>query len=198
MIRCLNEDDFSKHRVCELIAQDTVQVDLKIGIHKGAFLCRMASKLRDRFFVGVECKEEESKLAADRVNRQRLDNVMVVNMEAHRFVRDCVADATFQGVHVYFPTPYPWAIGLNSRLITSTFATELARILKPGGELRIVTDHEEYYKEMCHLFDAQSWWALDWQRLDVGQIEKFFVGSPCEVDYRSEGAEIFALQFWRN
>jgi tRNA G46 methylase TrmB len=173
------------------------QTDLKIGIHKGRFLCRMASQLPERFFIGVECKEAESKHAAARVSSRRLDNVSVVNMEAHRYVADYVPDAAFQTVHIYFPTPYPRTIGLSDRLVTAAFTAELARILKPDGQVRIVTDHSKYYEAICRQFAAGAWWIVDWQRLELGQPEDWYVGSPCEIDYRSKGAPIYALQLWR-
>ena len=47
-------------------------------------------------------------------------------------------------VHILFPDPWPTARHAKRRLVQTDVAAELARILKPGGRLRFVTDWKAY------------------------------------------------------
>src|SRR5436305_13291945 len=89
----------------------SIIAELKIGISTGQFLCYIASHCPHRFFVGIEFKPHTSIRAAKRILRKSLDNVIVINMEATRYITENVEDSTFEAIHIYFPTPYPRAIG---------------------------------------------------------------------------------------
>jgi tRNA G46 methylase TrmB len=126
-----------------------------------------------------------------------LTNALVINIEAHHYIRNWVNDQAFDAVHIYFPTPFPYSIGLQHRLINSRFIADVHRILKPFGILRIVTDDEEYYEEICRCLTAQNWWALDWRPLEV-TASNYFVGTPQEILYREERhPQIFAVRLVR-
>lgn len=153
--------------------------------------------LRGEVFRWVELKSSSSRFAAKRLLQRELSNVMVVNMEAHKYVSNWVSDCVFDVVHIYFPTPYPLSIGLPHRLINSSFTTEVHRILKPSGTLRIVTDDKGYYEEICGHLNARHWWAVDWQPLEL-TVNNYLVGTRQEVVYRETNhPQLYALQLIR-
>ena len=61
--------------------------------------------------------------------------------------RDLLAalpDASLTRVYILFPDPWPKARHHKRRLINSETVAELARVLRPGGRLRFVTDWKDY------------------------------------------------------
>ena len=189
--------DVSSEKLLKIICNGFVESELKIGIDTGRALCRIASHIPQNFFVGVEVKEDKSAVAAERVSTHQLANVCIVNMEAHTFLRRLNINEYFRAVHLYFPTPWPRSIGLRNRLISMDFIDDLYRILQPGGVIRILTDHKDYYQHACRLFDAERWWAVEWSQVKSGQRKNYYVGTPCEIHYVNQGKEIFALQLFR-
>ena len=193
----LTEADLPDRRLTELISDPNTTAELKIGVSTGRFLCEMARFYNDRLFVGIEVKPRASRIAAQRILIQELTNAVVVNIEAHHFIRTWVSDQVFDAVHIYFPTPFPSSIGLPRRLINPAFVADVHRILRPFGTLRVVTDHKEYYEEICGCVKARDWWAQDWQRLELTS-PNYFVGTRQEVSYREEGhPQIYALRLLR-
>jgi tRNA (guanine-N7-)-methyltransferase len=61
-----------------------------------------------------------------------------------RAVVAALPDASLDRVMILFPDPWHKARHNKRRLIQPEFAAELARVLKPGGRLRFVTDWKDY------------------------------------------------------
>ena len=121
-------------------------VELEIGSGKGAFLLAAAGEHPERNFIGLEWARAYCHYAADRLRRHGRTNCRMVRAEAQEWIRAHVAEASLAAVHIYFPDPWPKTRHHKRRLVQPAFWRELERILKPGGVLRIVTDHEPYFR----------------------------------------------------
>lgn len=198
-MKCLTKNNVPNMDLKKCLSAPFAHNELKIGIDTGIFLCHMADIYRERFFVGIEVKSYQSKIAANRAWYKSLFNVRVVNMEAFEYISsDLVDDCVFSAIHIYFPTPWPRSINLSHRLICPEFVDGSYRILKPGGALRIVTDRKDYYDYACKCFNALQWEFVDWQRIDLGQSEQYLVGTPCEIGLREEGnVDFYPIQMIR-
>jgi len=63
-------------------------------------------------------------------------------------------------VFILFPDPWPKKRQQKRRLIQPDFLTDLARALKPGGQLRFATDVKSYADEALARFIAHP--AYNW------------------------------------
>lgn len=122
-------------------------VEIEIGAGKGTFLVEAAARRPNVNFLAVEYATEYAEHVRDRVRRHDLRNVRVVRAEAGRFFEDHVPPGSVARVHVYFPDPWPKKRHHKRRLLQPEFAALAARALRPGGEVRLVTDHQEYFHE---------------------------------------------------
>lgn len=120
-------------------------VEVEVGFGKGMFLVAAATSRPDLNFLGIEIARKFQLSTADRLARRGLHNVRVACANAHEFFRAHVGDATVQTIHVYFPDPWWKRRHLKRRLFKPEFVVQVERILKPGGELHVVTDVEEYF-----------------------------------------------------
>lgn len=126
--------------------------ELEIGSGKGTFLVQQASLEPGVNFLGIEWAKEFMTYAADRVRRHGLENVKLLCTDAGEFVRWRVPDGVCRVIHLYFPDPWPKARHHKRRLVQDRFLADAHRLLEPGGELRVVTDHPDYWAWMEGFF----------------------------------------------
>jgi tRNA (guanine-N7-)-methyltransferase len=135
--------------------------ELEIGSGKGAFLVQQADLQPDTNFLGIEWAGEFAAYIADRIRRRRENegthtNVRVLHTDAAQLLQWRVPDSIIDVVHLYFSDPWPKKKHHKKRVIQHQTLFDIWRCLKPGGELRVVTDHDELWAwDLAH-FD---FWA---------------------------------------
>lgn len=125
------------------------ELQVEIGSGKGTFLVQQSALEPDVNYIGIEWSNWFFRYACDRLRRNNRTNVRMVRAEAGFFIREYIADASVSILHVYFPDPWPKKRHLRRRLIQDAFMPEVLRILRPGGRLQLVTDHADYFQQMC-------------------------------------------------
>ncbi len=169
-------------------------LELEIGSGKGTFLVQQGALTPGVNYVGIEWARAFWRYAADRVRRHELRNVKLLHTEAGAFVRNYVAPGTFRTVHVYFPDPWPKQRHQKRRLIQAPFLRELHRVLTEAGQVRLATDHSDYFAWMGeHAASvADLFERVDFDTLPgTGQGE--LVGTNFERKYRREGRPFHAM-----
>jgi tRNA (guanine-N7-)-methyltransferase len=131
-------------------------LELEIGAGKGTFILAIAQAKPEHNFIGIEYAKAYADFAADRLRRHQMANARIVSAEASWWVRCHVPDGALEAIHIYFPDPWPKTRHHKRRLIQLPFLKEVHRVLKPGGILRLVTDHADYFAHMQATLAAQS------------------------------------------
>jgi len=139
-------------------------LELEIGSGKGTFLVQEAVARPGSDFFGIEHMKKYAMYAADRCKRAGLANVRVLGGDAVAFVTNRVPDAVFDIVHVYHPDPWPKARHHKRRIIRPDFLLQLVRVLVPGGELRVVTDHPEYAQWIAEVLPGAPLEEIEYTR----------------------------------
>lgn len=172
---------------------NTNPVELEIGMGKGTFLNDQAKARPDTNFFGIEWANWFYSYAADRMRRNNLTNVHCVRADANFFIREFVPDASISVLHSYFPDPWPKARHQKRRTVQESFVPVIHRILKPGGEVRVVTDHKGYWEESIEPTIKNSGLTLiDYAKPGTaGEGET--VGTNFERKYIREGRPFFAI-----
>ncbi|MDX2146689.1 MAG: tRNA (guanosine(46)-N7)-methyltransferase TrmB [Planctomycetota bacterium] len=176
--------------------------EIEIGCGKGTFLLNQASAESATNFLGIEYAGEYWAYTGDRCRRAGLTNVRVLYADAVDFVRWRVPDSIVRVIHLYFSDPWPKRRHHKNRVVQDRFLRDCWRVLVPAGELRIVTDHEEYWEWMQEKFAkvAQGPGAL-FERLEfetpAAAREGELVGSNFERKYRREGRPFYSCRLRR-
>lgn len=171
--------------------------ELEIGSGKGTFLVQQAEQSPEVNYLGIEWAREFWLYAADRVRRRGLTNVKLLNADASEFVRWRMPSAIAQVIHLYFPDPWPKSKHHRRRMVQDAFLEQALRLLVDGGELRVVTDHADYFAWMEEHFDRWSdtpekpdaskpFTRLAFER-PASAREGEIVGTNFERKYRVEG-----------
>lgn len=172
--------------------------EVEIGSGKGTFLLQEAQRRADVNFLGIEWAKEFWAYAADRLRRHGLANTKMLRADATEFIRHWCADGVVSVLHLYFSDPWPKTRHHKRRVVQERTLEEFHRVLAPGGELRIVTDHdalwawcEEHVARRADLFTRR-----DFDRpASAGDDE--VVGTNFERKYRREGRPFHAMTLVR-
>ncbi len=163
-------------------------VELEIGSGKGTFLVQQATLTPDINYIGIEWAKAFWRFGADRCRRHQLANVKLLRVEASFFIRNYVPAGLLRQIHLYFPDPWPKARHHKRRLFQTPFLHELHRVLEPAGQIRIATDHSDYFAWMeehaaaaGELFERLPFESSG----SAGEGE--LVGTNFERKYRREG-----------
>jgi len=169
-------------------------VHIEIGSGKATFLLNQARAQPDDNFLGVERARKYYRYAVDRIGRWGLTNVRIIRTEAGAFLADFVPDSSVSCFHVYFPDPWPKKRHHKRRFFCPANLEELLRCLKKDGQLRIVTDHADYFEQIEKLIAAQG------QRLEeiefpttAGADRGEWVGTNFERKYLKDQRPIYTL-----
>ncbi|MHC4415891.1 MAG: tRNA (guanine(46)-N(7))-methyltransferase TrmB [Planctomycetota bacterium] len=169
--------------------------EIEVGSGKGTFLVQQSAVHSDVNFLGLEKAAVFYRYAADRFRRHGLTNVRILRMDAAEFIRFWCADAVAAVIHLYFSDPWPKKRHHKRRLIQDRTLVEWHRVLQPGGELRLVTDHDDLW---AWYQDHASHRADLFERCPIPRTESAgageIVGSNYERKYRREGRPFHGMK----
>jgi tRNA (guanine-N7-)-methyltransferase len=167
-------------------------LELEVGSGKGTFLSEQAKGRPEINFLGLERARRYWRYASDRLRRNGCFNTRVVLSDAAYFLSEFVSDESLAAIHIYFPDPWPKKRHHKRRLIQIPFMAHLARVLKPGGRLQVVTDHQDYFEQIERVILSSTLELTEYQS-PGSAAEGEFVGSNFERKYRREKRPFSAI-----
>lgn len=117
------------------------------------------------------------------VEREGLTNVRAVEANAPELLDHTMAAGSVDEVWIFFPDPWHKSRHHKRRLVSAALAARLARVLRPGGVVRLATDWSGYAVHMREVMDA----AADFRNPHAG--ERAGEDSPL-TRVRREGREL--------
>jgi tRNA (guanine-N7-)-methyltransferase len=164
-------------RLGDLFAPPVEDVWLEIGFGGGEHLVWQARANPGVGLIGCEPFQDgvvkvlsaiEAGLDA-RTRTGGLANIRVLADDARPLLR-WLPSASIGRAFVLFPDPWPKARHRKRRLVSEAMLGKLARVLRPGGELRLATDDGDYAGAMLLAIGRQAYfqWTAngpdDWRR----------------------------------
>ena len=176
-------------------------VELEIGTGKGRFLLLAASSRPETNFLGLEYARAYAERTVERIGKRGLTNVRVARAEAADFLARRLAEDSLAGMHIYFPDPWPKKRHHKRRLIRPEVVARMAQVLRPGGLIRVVTDHPDYARVMREVFGADSRFAdesADTALWVLPGMERYLGPGVTnfEIKYRRQGRPLHRM-IWR-
>ena len=127
---------------------------IEIGFGAGEALLEYASQQPQMDCIGIEVHPPGVGHLLLGLEQLALTNVRVISQDAVEVLQRRISPACIDRIHVFFPDPWPKKRHHKRRLIQPDFASLLARVLVPGGVLRLATDWEHYAHHMREVLDA--------------------------------------------
>ena len=129
---------------------------LEIGFGMGHSLIKMAEVHPELDFLGVEVHRPGLGSVIAMAQEQALTNVRVIEGDAVIFLKERMADRSFDKIQIFFPDPWPKRKHHKRRLIQTSFVDLLCAKLKPGGVLHLATDWHDYAQQMMKVLSAHG------------------------------------------
>jgi tRNA (guanine-N7-)-methyltransferase len=127
---------------------------LDIGFGMGHALAVLADRCRDHDYLGVEVYVPGIGKLLSEIERRGLTNVRIIQFDAVPVCRYLIPPGTVNGIHLFFPDPWPKKRHHKRRLIRTGFPELVAPLLAEEGYLYLVTDWEDYAHQMISVLDA--------------------------------------------
>ena len=129
---------------------------LEIGFGMGAATAEIAENHPENDYLGVEVHAPGVGALLKQIGERNLSNLRIVQHDAAEVLQHMIADASLDGIHIYFPDPWHKTKHHKRRLIQSGFVALLTQKLKPGGYLHLATDWENYAQQMLEVLTAEK------------------------------------------
>ncbi len=141
---------------------------LEIGFGDGSNLATLARTFPDEDFLGIDVYQPGIGALLARLNRERIENTRLYAADASEILESAFPPRVFSRVLIFFPDPWPKRRHHKRRLVQPAFLQQLARVLRPGGQLHLATDDEHYAGHMRACLEAAQAYTLSSFGADQG------------------------------
>ena len=144
------------------------EIWLEVGFGGGEHLAWQAAHNPHVGLIGAEPFVNGVAKLLVHIDGQSLENVRVHFGDA-RPLLEALSDASLTRIFVLHPDPWPKKRHHKRRMISPWFLAEAARLIKPGGELRVASDIRDYIRwtlmhvAMAPEFEWTAERASDWK-----------------------------------
>ncbi|MDN0077039.1 tRNA (guanosine(46)-N7)-methyltransferase TrmB [Crenobacter sp. SG2303] len=129
---------------------------LEIGFGMGTATAEIARTCPDNDYLGVEVHSPGVGNLLKLVAEQDITNLRIIRHDAVEVIDHMLPDGSLDGIHIFFPDPWPKKRHHKRRLIQAPLIAKLAKKLKTGGYLHCATDWEEYAQQMLEVLSGNE------------------------------------------
>jgi tRNA (guanine-N7-)-methyltransferase len=128
---------------------------LEIGFGMGETTAAIAAAHPEIDYLAVEVHSPGVGSLLNRLEGLGLTNVRIIQHDAVEVLEHMIAPGALDGVHLFFPDPWPKKRHHKRRLLQAPFVQLLASRLKPGGTIHAATDWEDYAHQILAVLAAE-------------------------------------------
>ncbi|WP_025041440.1 tRNA (guanosine(46)-N7)-methyltransferase TrmB [Nitrosospira briensis] len=129
---------------------------LEIGFGMGETTAVIANAHPQNDYLAVEVHTPGVGSLLKQIEELELTNIRIVQHDVVEVLQHALPPECLDGVHIFFPDPWPKARHHKRRLIQPEFVELLCRHLKPGGYIHAATDWEEYADQILRVLCGES------------------------------------------
>ena len=117
---------------------------LEIGFGMGETTAHIAKLRPQDNFLGCEVHEPGVGALLKLIGENDLQNVRIMNHDAVEVIAHMLTEQSLDGVHIFFPDPWPKKRHMKRRLLTPEFLNLIYPKLKKGAFIHVATDWVPY------------------------------------------------------
>jgi tRNA (guanine-N7-)-methyltransferase len=138
------------------IFPNAMKVVMEIGFGMGEATALVARDFSDTGFFAVDVHRPGVGKLFSLIKEHQLKNLQVIQGDVHLVLHEMFADESLDGVHLFFPDPWPKKRHNKRRIVNENFLQLIATKLKPGGFIHIATDWVPYAEWIDEVFAATT------------------------------------------
>jgi tRNA (guanine-N7-)-methyltransferase len=120
------------------------KVIMEIGFGMGEATAIIAKNHPENAYIAVDVHPPGIGKLLSRIDEDKLANVKVIEDDVHVVLEHMIADNSLDGIHLYFPDPWPKKKHNKRRIVNEGFLKLIHPKLKKGGFIHIATDWVPY------------------------------------------------------
>ena len=128
---------------------------LEIGFGMGETTAAIAAANPDKDYLGIEVHTPGVGALLKMIDAEGIANIRIIQHDAVEVLQYMIPEQSLDGIHLFFPDPWPKKRHHKRRLVQAPLVSLLASRLKPGGYLHTATDWEEYAMQILEVFSAE-------------------------------------------
>ena len=132
------------------------KIIMEIGFGMGEATAIMALNSPQNGYLAVDLHPPGIGKLLARIQEQGISNIKVIEDDVHVVLPYMIHDDALDGVHLYFPDPWPKSKHHKRRIVTPAFLQLIAAKLKPGGYFHLATDWFPYAEAMQVVFSTSD------------------------------------------
>jgi tRNA (guanine-N7-)-methyltransferase len=132
------------------------KIIMEIGFGMGEATAIMALNSPQNGYLAVDLHPPGIGKLLARIQEQEISNIKVIEDDVHVVLPYMIHDHALDGVHLYFPDPWPKSKHHKRRIVTPAFLELIAAKLKSGGYFHLATDWFPYAEAMAVVFSTSD------------------------------------------
>lgn len=157
------------------------KIIMEIGFGMGEATAIIAAHSPQNAYIAVDIHPPGVGKLLSRIQEQGISNIRVIEDDVHVVLPYMINEGALDGVHLYFPDPWPKAKHHKRRIVTPDFLQLIASKLKLGGYFHLATDWSAYAQAMQVVFSTSDQFSggvidkPDWRpvtRFEVQGLDK--------------------------
>ena len=135
------------------------RIIMEIGFGMGEATAQIALSDPTTGYLAVEVHRPGIGKLLLRIEELELKNVRTIEGDAFEVFEQMILDSSLDGVHLFFPDPWPKARHFKRRIVNQEFIAAVAAKLKPGAFFHIATDWQPYAEWITEEFTKQTFFT---------------------------------------
>ena len=132
------------------------QVVMEIGFGMGEATVEIARRFPETGFLAVDVHQPGIGKLLAVIEEKGISNIRVMDEDAHLVLQKMIPDEALDGLHLFFPDPWPKTRHHKRRIVNENFIALIATKLRSGGSIHMATDWALYATWMRERFDRST------------------------------------------
>ncbi len=128
---------------------------LEIGFGMGESTATIAQIHPENDYLGIEVHTPGVGSLLNQIEKLGLTNLRIIQHDAVEVLQHMLPAECLDGIHIFFPDPWPKAKHHKRRLIQPALVTRLCEHLKPQGYIHVATDWEDYAMQVLQVLSHE-------------------------------------------
>jgi len=159
------QDNFQKHAVIfenkiinfgDIFKNKNSDLILEIGFGMGASTAEIAKSNLNKNYIAIEVHSPGVGNLLKLIQEDDISNLKIIQHDAVEVLNLMISNDSLDGIHIFFPDPWPKKRHHKRRLIQSNLLKLIAQKIKKTGYLHIATDWEDYAVWIIDLLDKEE------------------------------------------
>ncbi|MEY2929128.1 MAG: tRNA ((7)-)-methyltransferase [Pseudomonadota bacterium] len=159
------QDNFQKHAVNfenkiinfgDIFKNKNSDLILEIGFGMGTSTAEIAKSNLNKNYVAIEVHSPGVGNLLKLIQEGDIRNLKIIQHDAVEVLNVMIKNDSLDGIHIFFPDPWPKKRHHKRRLIQSNLLKLIAQKIKKSGYLHIATDWEDYALWIIDLLDKED------------------------------------------